>query len=65
MRGQTVAAVIVTETPVDFDAIRQALRDMLSAYKIPRKFAVCPPAELPTLSSGKVDMPALVRLFDV
>lgn len=64
VRGQTVAAVIVTETPVDFDAIRQALRDMLSAYKVPREFAVCPPAELPTLSSGKVDLPALVRLFD-
>jgi len=63
VRGQLVAAVIVTDDPVDFDAIRQALRAKLSAYKIPRIFAVCPPAKVPTLSSGKVDMPALVGLF--
>lgn len=64
-RGQIVAAVIVTDRPVDVDAIRRALRAELSAYKIPRTFAVCPPAEVPTLSSGKVDMPALVAMFDV
>jgi acyl-CoA synthetase (AMP-forming)/AMP-acid ligase II len=63
VRGQLVAAVIVTDDPVDFDAICQALRAELSAYKIPRMFAVCPPAKMPTLSSGKVDMPALVGLF--
>lgn len=65
VRGQTVAAVIVTDGAVDFDAIRQALRAELSAYKIPRAFAVCPPGKVPTLSSGKVDMPALARLFSV
>lgn len=63
-RGQIVAAVLVTDSPVDVDAIHRALRTKLSAYKIPRRFAVCPPAAVPTLSSGKLDMSALVRLFD-
>ena len=63
VRGQVVAAVIVADRRVDFDALRQALRAELSAYKIPRAFAVCPPAQVPMLSSGKVDMPALARLF--
>ncbi|CAN7340043.1 class I adenylate-forming enzyme family protein [Mycolicibacterium frederiksbergense] len=64
LRGQTVAAVIVSDGPVDTEALRRALRDTLSAYKVPRRFAVCPPADLPMLSSGKVDLPGLVRLFD-
>jgi acyl-CoA synthetase (AMP-forming)/AMP-acid ligase II len=62
-RGQVVAVVIVTDDPVDVDAIRSALRAALSAYKIPRAFAVCRPADIPMLASGKVDMPGLVRLF--
>ena len=63
-RGQIVAAVIVSEEPVDTDALRSALRADLSAYKVPRRFAVCRPDAVPVLSSGKVDMPALTRLFD-
>lgn len=63
-RGQIVAAVIVSDVPVDTDALRHALRETLSAYKVPRRFALCRPADLPMLSSGKVDMPALARLFD-
>ncbi|KAA0114988.1 class I adenylate-forming enzyme family protein [Mycolicibacterium sp. P9-22] len=63
-RGQIVAAVIVSDGPVDTVALGRALRETLSAYKVPRRFAVCRPAELPMLSSGKVDMPALARLFD-
>ncbi|WP_029111556.1 class I adenylate-forming enzyme family protein [Mycobacterium sp. URHD0025] len=62
-RGQIVAVVIVTDGRVDIEAVRTELRTTLSAYKIPRAFAVCRPAEVPTLSSGKVDMPALARLF--
>lgn len=62
-RGQIVAAVIVADGRVDIEAVRTELRTTLSAYKIPRAFAVCRPAEVPTLSSGKVDMPALARLF--
>jgi acyl-CoA synthetase (AMP-forming)/AMP-acid ligase II len=62
-RGQIVAAVIVDDGPVDTDAVRRALRATLSSYKVPRKIVVCRPAELPVLSSGKVDMPALAGLF--
>ena len=63
-RGQIVAAVIVTDDPVDLDVVRSRLRTTLSAYKVPRAFTVCRPADLPTLSSGKLDMSALARLFD-
>ncbi|WP_448334222.1 AMP-binding enzyme, partial [Streptomyces sp. DSM 41534] len=45
-RGQIVAAVIVSDAAVDFDAIRKELRSSLSAYKVPRTFVVCPPARL-------------------
>lgn len=63
-RGQVVAAVIVSDEPVDTDALRRALRADLSAYKVPRRFAVCRPDEIPVLSSGKVDLPSLTGLFD-
>lgn len=63
-RGQIVAAVIVSDGPVDTEALRRALREALSAYKVPKRFAVCRPDDLPLLSSGKVDMSALARLFD-
>ncbi|MBU9764279.1 acyl--CoA ligase [Mycobacterium sp. TNTM28] len=63
-RGQVVAAVIVSDAPVDVDAVRTALRGALSAFKVPRRFAVLRHGELPTLSSGKVDSTALIGLFD-
>ena len=63
-RGQIVAAVIVSDNPVDVDTLRAALRDKLSAYKVPRAFAVCAPEDLPMLASGKVDRSALTRFFD-
>jgi len=36
----------------------------LSSYKIPHRIVVIPAAELPQLSSGKVDARQLPRLFD-
>lgn len=63
-RGQIVAAVIVANDPVDVEALRSRLRRTLSSYKVPRAFTVCHPADVPTLSSGKLDMTALARLFD-
>lgn len=63
-RGQIVAAVIVTDDPVDIEAVRSELRASLSAYKVPRVFAVCGTGDLPTLSSGKLDVPGLRGLFD-
>ncbi|MCV7364579.1 class I adenylate-forming enzyme family protein [Mycolicibacterium neworleansense] len=63
-RGQIVAAVVVTDGPVDVEAVRTELRGTLSAYKVPRVFAVCRPADVPTLSSGKLDIAGLRGLFD-
>jgi acyl-CoA synthetase (AMP-forming)/AMP-acid ligase II len=67
-RGQVVAAVVVRDTEgadrFDASTLRAALREHLSAYKIPRRIAAVPPSGVPLLSSGKVDRAALARLFD-
>ncbi len=65
-RGQIVAAVVVSDAQAEFDesAVRQALRNRLSAYKVPRRFAVVRREKLPVLSSGKVDIAGLAGLFD-
>ena len=65
-RGQMVAAVVALENGADFDeaALRERLAAELSAYKIPKRFAAMPRAEVPLLSSGKVDVPRCRRLFD-
>ena len=62
-RGELVAAVIA-QTDFDEAALRERLKTELSAYKIPRRFVALPRAEVPLLSSGKVDMPKLKKLFD-
>jgi acyl-CoA synthetase (AMP-forming)/AMP-acid ligase II len=63
MRGELVAAVVVG-SGVDEAALRERLRDELSAYKIPKRFLALPRTELPMLSSGKVDTKQLKKLFD-
>ncbi|WP_153348782.1 class I adenylate-forming enzyme family protein [Nocardia aurantia] len=65
-RGAVVAAVLVVPAgrSVDTTALREALRERLSAYKIPRRWCTVPPAGVPLMSSGKLDRPALLRLFD-
>jgi acyl-CoA synthetase (AMP-forming)/AMP-acid ligase II len=65
-RGQIVAAVIGLDDESRWDepAMRLALKQQLSAYKVPRVFAICQRADIPLMSSGKVDLPALARLFD-
>lgn len=62
-RGELVAAVVVQP---DFDeaAVRQRLRAELSSYKIPKRFLALSPTEIPLLSSGKVDLRQLRKLFD-
>lgn len=62
-RGELVAAVII-EADFDEAALRERLKTELSAYKIPRRFVGLPRAQVPLLSSGKVDMPRLKQLFD-
>jgi acyl-CoA synthetase (AMP-forming)/AMP-acid ligase II len=65
-RDQVVAAVILAEpdTAPDLDALRTELRARLSAYKVPRRFLVLAPDDLPMLSSGKPDLKAIEDLFD-
>ena len=36
----------------------------LSAYKVPRRFVALSAADVPMLSSGKVDLRGLRRVFD-
>ena len=65
-RGEIVAAVIALDSGAHFDetALRRELTAELSAYKIPKRFAAIPTAEVPLLASGKVDMRQLKRVFD-
>lgn len=63
-RGEVVAAVIVTDGEIDTDALRTALRDTLSAYKVPRIFTTCHARDVPILASGKIDLAALRKMFD-
>ncbi|OMC53589.1 AMP-binding protein [Mycobacterium sp. IS-836] len=62
-RGELVAAVVV-QPNIDEGALRERLKAELSAYKIPRRFAALTRAEIPLLSSGKVDTHRLRKLFD-
>jgi acyl-CoA synthetase (AMP-forming)/AMP-acid ligase II len=66
-RGELVAAVIIqreSDPELDLGALRTRLKDELSSYKIPKRFLGLPRAELPLLSSGKVDTRQLKKLFD-
>ncbi|MDG2004719.1 MAG: class I adenylate-forming enzyme family protein [Novosphingobium sp.] len=63
-RGQIVTAVMVGEDPIDEEALRTALRARLSPYKVPRKFLVMRESELPTVSSGKIDLKQLAEIAD-
>jgi acyl-CoA synthetase (AMP-forming)/AMP-acid ligase II len=67
-RGHVVAAVIaLPDSSVAFDEaeLRERLKTELSSYKIPQRFLALPRADLPLLSSGKVDTQRLRKLFDV
>jgi acyl-CoA synthetase (AMP-forming)/AMP-acid ligase II len=63
-RGQQVVAVIATDGDVDLPALRLELEQEISAYKIPRRIVAVAPAQIPVLSSGKVDMSRLATVFD-
>jgi acyl-CoA synthetase (AMP-forming)/AMP-acid ligase II len=65
-RGQLVAAVVALEDGAEFDeaAVCDRLKAELSAYKIPKRFAAVPRSDIPVLSSGKVDLVALQKVFD-
>jgi acyl-CoA synthetase (AMP-forming)/AMP-acid ligase II len=65
-RGEVVAAVVVVQDGETFDgeALRTALASELSAYKVPRRIVGLPAADIPLLSSGKVDARGLRSVFD-
>jgi acyl-CoA synthetase (AMP-forming)/AMP-acid ligase II len=63
-RGQRVAAAIVSDEPVDLDALKALLHERLSSYKVPRTFLVLAEDDLPVMSSGKLDVRALKARFD-
>ncbi|NKY25817.1 class I adenylate-forming enzyme family protein [Nocardia gamkensis] len=65
-RGQVVAAVLVTAdaAAVDADDLRERLKSELSAYKIPKRFVSVTASDVPLLSSGKIDVQRLGKLFD-
>jgi acyl-CoA synthetase (AMP-forming)/AMP-acid ligase II len=61
-RGQLVAAVVrvpAGETGPEPDDLRQRLRARLSAYKVPQRVLVLADADVPMMSSGKLDLRAL------
>lgn len=61
-RGQLVAAALrlpAGHALPDSDELRRALRGRLSAYKVPQRIVFLADAEVPMLSSGKLDSRAL------
>ena len=60
-RGQIVAAAVQVPSghAVDADRLRRRLAERLSAYKVPRRIVLLAEGEVPTLSSGKLDVTAL------
>jgi acyl-CoA synthetase (AMP-forming)/AMP-acid ligase II len=65
-RGEVVAAAVVVDGGEQFDeaGLRALLVSELSAYKVPRRFVAVMAGDVPVLSSGKVDVRGLRRLFD-
>ncbi len=65
-RGQLVAAAVRVPRgadPPDEGELRAALRQRLSAYKVPKRFLFLADDEVPMLSSGKLDAVALRQRF--
>jgi acyl-CoA synthetase (AMP-forming)/AMP-acid ligase II len=63
-RGQIVAAALVLDGDIVFDKLREDLKAELSAFKIPKKFTRLRPADVPLLSSGKVDLERLRAMLN-
>jgi len=61
-RGQAVTAVIIGDAPFDADQLKAELKKRLSPYKIPRHFVAMLENQLPTVSSGKIDLKKLVQI---
>ena len=56
------ASLITTDEAVDFDQVKKWLKELLPAYKIPRKFII--QDELPRNTLGKVTKKVLKKAFE-
>jgi acyl-CoA synthetase (AMP-forming)/AMP-acid ligase II len=63
-RGQAVAAVLTTDDPAELDeaALKRGVAEKLSSFKVPRRILRFASAEMPMLSSGKIDMRRLAEM---
>ena len=61
-RGQIVAAAVITDGDIDEAGLKRRLAEKLSSYKVPRHIIRLSGAELPLLSTGKVDTRKLTAL---
>lgn len=63
-RGQVVGAILVPDdgAMLDRDTVLQAVRPLLSSYKVPRKLVIV--AAAPATATNKLDRRAAVRLLD-
>jgi acyl-CoA synthetase (AMP-forming)/AMP-acid ligase II len=64
-RGQIVGALVRAPEgeAVDLDELRTRLRERLSAYKVPKRLVVVDAADVPVMSSGKLDLRAIKELL--
>jgi acyl-CoA synthetase (AMP-forming)/AMP-acid ligase II len=61
--GRAVAALVVTDAPID--AIVEGVRARLSSFKVPTRWLLVPDvASVPLSATGKVDKPRLQALLD-
>ena len=65
LKGQVVAAAIVPErgAAIDLAAVTAALRQVLSAFKVPKVMRVVDQADIPVLPTAKIDRRALVKML--
>lgn len=59
--GQSVAAVIETDSNVNLDSVRDLLRAKLTAHKLPKQLVTV--SKLPVLDNGKPDYQTARKLF--
>ena len=64
-RGQVVGAAVRVPhgRELDPDELRRLLSQRLSSYKLPRRVVLLADEEIPTMSSGKIDVSALRELL--
>jgi acyl-CoA synthetase (AMP-forming)/AMP-acid ligase II len=62
-RGEIVAALVVGDVAFEEEALQAVAATKLSRYKVPRMIVGMAETDLPLLSSGKPDLPAIKRLL--